>query len=56
MWHDHQAEIRGYLIHRLADPAPADDIAQDGHLRSGQSSRPSKWQWRPLYSIRIAGM
>jgi RNA polymerase sigma-70 factor (ECF subfamily) len=28
-WHAHHAEIKAYLIHRLADPALADHVAQD---------------------------
>lgn len=33
-WREHQSELRGYLIHRLADPALAEDLLQDVFVKA----------------------
>ena len=33
-WLEHQSEIKGYLMHRLADPATAADLLQDIFLKA----------------------
>ncbi|MGE5666689.1 MAG: sigma-70 family RNA polymerase sigma factor [Betaproteobacteria bacterium] len=33
-WLEHQSELKGYLIHRLADPALAEDLLQETFLRA----------------------
>ena len=33
-WHAHEAELRGYLIHRLGDADSADDLLQETFLKS----------------------
>lgn len=33
-WRDHEAELRGYLLHRLGDADSADDMLQDTFLKS----------------------
>lgn len=33
-WHDHQSELKGYLIHRLADRDLAEDMLQDVFLKA----------------------
>lgn len=38
-WHQHQREIKGYLAHRLSDPALADDLLQDVFLQAMREGR-----------------
>jgi RNA polymerase sigma-70 factor (ECF subfamily) len=33
-WHEHQSELKGYLIHRLADPPLAEDLLQDVFIKA----------------------
>ena len=33
-WRVHQSELRGYLIHRVADPALAEDLLQDVFVKA----------------------
>lgn len=33
-WREHEAELRGYLLHRLADPYLADDLVQEVFLKA----------------------
>ena len=33
-WHEHEAELRGYLLHRVGDPNLADDLVQDVFLKA----------------------
>lgn len=33
-WHEHETELRGYLIHRLGNPNLADDLVQDVFLKA----------------------
>ena len=33
-WHEHQSELKGYLIHRLADPALAEDLLQEVFVKA----------------------
>lgn len=33
-WREHQSELKGYLIHRLADPALAEDLLQEILLKA----------------------
>ena len=33
-WRNHQSELKGYLIHRLADPAVAEDLLQEVFVRA----------------------
>jgi RNA polymerase sigma-70 factor (ECF subfamily) len=33
-WRQHQSELKGYLIHRLADPALAEDLLQDVFVKA----------------------
>jgi len=33
-WREHEAELRGYLIHRVGDPNLADDLVQDVFLKA----------------------
>jgi RNA polymerase sigma-70 factor (ECF subfamily) len=33
-WHAHEAELRGYLIHRLGDADSSDDLLQETFLKS----------------------
>jgi RNA polymerase sigma-70 factor (ECF subfamily) len=49
-WHEHQSELKGYLIHRLADPALAEDLLQEVFIkamREGESfcalANPRAW-------------
>ncbi len=52
-WHDHQAELRSFLIGRLDEPAMADDLLQDVFfkaMREGQNfcvlENPRAWLFR----------
>ncbi|MBS3803766.1 MAG: sigma-70 family RNA polymerase sigma factor [Oleiphilaceae bacterium] len=52
-WHDHQAELRHFLLGRLKEPALSDDLLQDVFLkamREGQSfcelENPRSWLFR----------
>ncbi|KPP97320.1 sigma-70 family RNA polymerase sigma factor [Marinobacter sp. HL-58] len=52
-WHDHQAELRHFLLGRLKEPAQSDDLLQDVFLkamREGQSfcelENPRSWLFR----------
>ncbi len=33
-WHEHQSELKGYLIHRLADSELAEDLLQDVFMKA----------------------
>ena len=33
-WHEHQSELKGHLIHRLADPPLAEDLLQEVFLKA----------------------
>jgi RNA polymerase sigma-70 factor, ECF subfamily len=33
-WHQHEAELRGWLRHRMGNPADADDLLQDVFLKA----------------------
>jgi RNA polymerase sigma-70 factor (ECF subfamily) len=33
-WQSHEAELRGYLRHRVSDPAAADDVLQDVFVKA----------------------
>ncbi len=33
-WQSHESELRGYLVHRLADPAAAEDVLQDVFVKA----------------------
>lgn len=33
-WHEHETELRGYLLHRVADPHLADDLVQDVFMKA----------------------
>ena len=33
-WREHQSELKGYLIHRLADPAVAEDLLQEVFVKA----------------------
>ncbi len=33
-WHEHQSELKGYLIHRLADPPLAEDLLQEVFIKA----------------------
>lgn len=52
-WHDHQAELRGFLVGQIKEPAIADDVLQDVFLkamREGQHfcdlQNPRAWLFR----------
>ena len=52
-WHDHQAELRGFLIGQIKEPAMADDVLQDVFfkaMREGQNfcdlQNPRAWLFR----------
>lgn len=52
-WHDHQAELRGFLIGQVKEPALADDLLQDVFfkaMREGQGfcdlENPRAWLFR----------
>lgn len=52
-WHDHQVELRGFLIGRVKEPAMADDLLQDiffKAMREGQDfcalQNPRAWLFR----------
>ncbi|MFO7993906.1 MAG: sigma-70 family RNA polymerase sigma factor [Marinobacter sp.] len=52
-WHDHQAELRGFLIGQIKEPAMADDVLQDVFfkaMREGQDfcqlENPRAWLFR----------
>lgn len=33
-WHEQQSELKGYLIHRLADPPAAEDLLQEVFIKA----------------------
>ena len=52
-WHDHQAELRGFLVGQIKEPAMADDVLQDVFfkaMREGQDfcdlQNPRAWLFR----------
>lgn len=52
-WHDHQAELRGFLVAQMKEPAMADDVLQDVFfkaMREGQDfcdlQNPRAWLFR----------
>ncbi|MBE02110.1 sigma-70 family RNA polymerase sigma factor [Marinobacter lutaoensis] len=52
-WHDHQAELRGFLIGQVKEPAMADDVLQDVFFKAMREGRafcelqnPRAWLFR----------
>ena len=52
-WHDHQAELRHFLLGQLQEPAASDDLLQEGFLKAMREGRsfcelenPRSWLFR----------